>query len=198
MMDRYPTIMADPPWQYDNRHDTTGSGGGAFGKALTKDGTRRQRAVSSHDRYGSMSLAELAAVPLGDWADDRAHLYLWTTNSFLVPAHDLAREWGFTPKTIITWGKVQDDGEPSRRMGTWYRSATEHCVFAVRGQLRLTDPDPAPSTLFLHRRLPHSVKPDAFYDLVERYSPGPYLDVFSRRARLGWTTWGNEALGGMP
>lgn len=184
----YPTIMVDPPWQYS--HAT------AMPKGLVKDGTRRQRGESSHERYGSMSLDELRALPLGDWAASDAHLYVWTTNSFLEAAHDLARAWGFTPKTVITWGKTQDDGEPSRKMGTWYRSATEHCVFAVRGSLRLVNPDPAPSTLFLHRRLPHSVKPDAFYDLVERYSPAPYLDVFSRRARFGWTTWGAESLHG--
>jgi N6-adenosine-specific RNA methylase IME4 len=140
---------------------------------------------------------ELHALPVASWTARNAHLYLWTTNKFMCEAHALAVGWGFDPKTIITWGKVHDNGTPSRKMGFYYRSATEHIVFAVRGHLRLTDPDPAPSTLILHRRLPHSVKPDAFYDMVERYSPGPYLDVFSRRARLGWTTWGDESLHGM-
>jgi len=185
---QFATVMIDPPWRYNNAT--------AMPKALILDGSRRQLGESSHERYGSMSHAELAALPVGEWVGDEAHLYCWTTNSFLVEAHDLARTWGFEPKTIITWGKVQDDGEPSRKMGYWYRSATEHCLFAVRGQLRLVNPDPAPSTLFLHPRLAHSVKPDAFYDLVERYSPGPYLDVFSRRARLGWATWGDQALHG--
>lgn len=186
----YGTIVIDPPWPYRNRDDN------AFPTALVKDGSRRQYRASSHMRYGSMSISELAALPLTQWVGGEAHLYVWTTNSFLVEAHDLVRAWGFDYKTMITWGKTQDDGEPSRKMGFWYRSATEHCLFATRGQLRLTDAVPAPSTLFLHRRLPHSVKPEAFYDMVERYSPGPFLDVFSRRARLGWDTWGAEALHG--
>jgi N6-adenosine-specific RNA methylase IME4 len=184
------SLVVDPPWQYRNRDDTT------WPADLITDGSRRQHKVASHRQYGSMSLADLYALPVGEWAADRAHLYLWTTNQMMCEAHDLARGWGFEPKTILTWGKVQDDGQPSRKMGYWYRSATEHIVFAVRGQLRLVNPDPAPSTLMLHRRLPHSVKPEAFYDMVERYSPGPYLEVFSRRARLGWSTWGDEALHG--
>jgi N6-adenosine-specific RNA methylase IME4 len=183
--------VVDPPWPYRNRDDN------AFPSQLVTDGSRRQRGASSHVRYGSMTMADLAALPLRDWTATAAHLYLWTTNAFLCEAHELARGWGFDPKTVITWGKIQADGGPSRKMGHWYRSATEHVVFAVRGQLRLVNPDPAPSTLMLHRRLPHSIKPESFYDMVERYSPGPYLDVFSRRARLGWTTWGLEALHGV-
>lgn len=184
------SLVVDPPWPYRNVEDN------AFPSDLIADGTRRARKASSHIRYGSMTMADLHAMPVAEWTAPRAHLYLWTTNAFMCEAHTLAASWGFDVKTIITWGKVQDDGEPSRKMGYWYRSATEHVVFAVRGQLRLVNPDPAPSTLMLHRRLPHSVKPESFYDMVERYSPGPYLDVFSRRARLGWTTWGNESLHG--
>jgi N6-adenosine-specific RNA methylase IME4 len=192
MSDPFSTAVIDPPWPYRNREDN------AFPSDLINDGTRRARKASSEVRYGSMNMDDLHALPVRDWTADQSHLYLWTTNAFIVEAHQLAESWGFQPKTILTWGKVQDDGKPSRKMGFWYRSATEHVVFAVRGQLRLINPDPAPSTLFLHRRLPHSVKPDAFYDLVERFSPGPYLDVFSRRARFGWTTWGNESLHGAP
>lgn len=187
-MTTFATVVADPPWPYRSP--------GNYGAKIIADGTRFSRGASSRQRYGSVTLDDLAAIPVAQWTDDLAHLYLWTTNSFVGEAHDLAQSWGFDPKTVLTWGKIQDDGEPSRKMGRWYRSATEHVVFAVRGQLLLIDPDPAPSTLFLHRRLPHSVKPEAFYDLVERYSPGPYLELFSRRARFGWTTWGDEALHG--
>jgi N6-adenosine-specific RNA methylase IME4 len=187
---RYATVVADPPWEYKNKADT------AFPSELVADGSRRSLGASSHVRYGSMSMADLHAMPVRDAVADDAHLYLWTTNQFICEAHDLARSWGFVPKTVLTWGKVQESGEPSRKMGNWYRSASEHCLFAVRGRLRLIDPDPAPSTLFLHRRLPHSVKPEAFYDMVERYSPGPRIELFSRRARFGWDTWGNQALQG--
>lgn len=140
-----------------------------------------------------MTTAELCALkpPV---ADD-AHLYLWTTNAFLVEAHEIARAWGFRPITVCTWGKVQPDGKPSMKTGHYFRGATEHVVFAVRGSLPLKTTRAIP-TLWLWPRLGHSVKPDAFFDLVEECSPGPYLEMFSRRARLGWSTWGDEALEG--
>lgn len=185
----YRTVVADPPWRYNTKD--------IAGRNLLADGIRRSAGASSHDRYGSMALDEIEAVPVADWVESSAHLYLWTTNAFVCEAHDVARAWGFAPKTLITWGKVRASGEPSRKMGYWYRSATEHVIFAVRGSLRLSIPSPAPSTLFLHRRLEHSVKPTAFYDMVELYSPGPYLDVFSRRDRPGWRTWGDQAGGGL-
>jgi N6-adenosine-specific RNA methylase IME4 len=179
---KYRTIAADPPWPYDTsralpksfkRNSTIALGGGA------------------EERYPLMSLADLCALrpPV---ADD-AHLYLWTTNAFMEKAHGVARAWGFQPKTICTWGKVQPNGRPSMKVGYWFRGATEHCIFAVRGSL----PFPAgiaEPTLWLWPRLPHSVKPGAFYDLVERVSPAPRLELFARTQRLGWETWGDECL----
>lgn len=139
-----------------------------------------------------MSLDNLAAIDVA--AEENAHLYLWTTNAFMCEAHDLARAWGFEPKTILTWAKVQqnDSTLPSMRIGYWFRGATEHIIFGVRGSLRLQET--TLSTLYLWPRLPHSVKPDAFYDLVEKASPGPYLELFARRARFGWDYWGDESL----
>jgi N6-adenosine-specific RNA methylase IME4 len=124
-------------------------------------------------------------------AEDNAHLYLWTTNAFLCEAHDLARAWGFAPKTVLTWGKVKATGDPSMKVGYYYRGATEHCLFAVRGSLKLRAKQGKP-TLYLSRRLPHSVKPEWFYALCEECSPGPYLELFARRQRPGWVCWGNE------
>ncbi len=141
-----------------------------------------------------MSLQELCS--LSPPADDDAHLYLWTTNAFMCEAHDVARAWGFAPKTILTWVKMQPNGEPSRKSGYYFRGATEHIVFAVRGSLPLQTAEALP-TAFLWPRLPHSVKPDAFYDLVEQASPGPYAELFARRARFGWDyPIGDQALGG--
>lgn len=134
----------------------------------------------------------LKSLPVASRMAKNAHLYLWTTNSFMVQAHDLARSWGFVPKTILTWGKVfkDDSSRPSMKTGYYYRSATEHIVFAVRGSLRLAGScDP---TLFLLPRDKHSKKPDFFYDLIEKHSPGPYLELFARRPRKGWDYWGNE------
>jgi N6-adenosine-specific RNA methylase IME4 len=141
-----------------------------------------------------MEVAEIAGMPLPD-LEPNAHLYLWTTNSFMVAAHEIAASWGFTPKTICTWVKTHhdDSGKASMKTGYYFRGATEHFLFCVRGSLRLNTTEGLP-TAYLWPRLPHSVKPEAFYDLVEQASPGPYLELFARRNRLGWDTWGNESL----
>lgn len=177
---RYRTIVADPPWPYRSA--------GEFVKPVS-DANK----ASSVERYGSMSMADLYAIDVP--ADDAAHLYLWTTNSFMVEAHELAKAWGFTPKTILTWVKTHHDDRDkvSMKMGYYFRGATEHVLFAVRGTQRLIGADALP-TAFLWPRTPHSVKPDAFYDLVEESSPAPRLELFARVQRLGWDTWGNEAL----
>jgi N6-adenosine-specific RNA methylase IME4 len=180
----YRTIVADPPWPYAGEVKGT--------RHPTIDGSRLSAGVQVS--YDTMSIAALCALrPI---ADGDAHLYLWTTNAFMVEAHDVARAWGFTPKTILTWTKTHhgDASRVSMKTGYYFRGATEHCVFCVRGSLRLQTTDGIP-TGFLWPRLPHSVKPDAFYDLVEKASPGPYLELFARRARFGWDYWGDESLG---
>lgn len=176
---KYQTIVADPPWPYsESRSNQTASSV----KGL----------LTSH-YYPSMTLPELKA--LAPPAADNAHLYLWTTNAFMVEAHDLARAWGFKPKTICTWVKTHQDNPTrvSMKTGYWFRGATEHFLFCIRGSLKLQTSEGLP-TAYLWPRLPHSVKPEAFYDLVEKASPGPYLELFARRNRLGWATWGNQAL----
>lgn len=178
----YRTIVADPPWKYD-------------GVAVVGSGSKDRPGVQvgSHAKYGSMGHAELLALRPPAEAD--AHLYLWTTNAFMVEAHEIAEAWGFKQKTILTWTKTHQ-GDPSRvsmKTGYYYRGATEHCLFCVRGSLKLNDGVCQP-TGFLWPRLPHSVKPDAFYDLVEQASPGPYLELFARRARFGWDYWGDQSL----
>jgi N6-adenosine-specific RNA methylase IME4 len=102
----------------------------------------------------------------------------------------VVKSWGFKQKTILTWTKVKKDGAPSMKMGYYYRGATEHCLFCVRGKQRLIGPA-APTAIFASR-LPHSVKPPEFYKLVEEQSPSPVLEMFARRSRPGWHTWGNE------
>jgi N6-adenosine-specific RNA methylase IME4 len=185
---RYRTIVADPPWPYP-RGDQ-----GAPGASRPKlNGQPRKSASPS---YSAMTLAAIQAVRVPS-ADD-AHLYLWTTNRFMDEAFDVARAWGFVPKTILTWTKTEQ-GAPTRvsmRVGYYFRGATEHVIFGVRGSLpTLTGDLP---TGYLWPRLPHSVKPDAFYDLVERASPGPYVELFARRARFGWDYYGDESLGTAP
>lgn len=179
---RYATIVADPPWPYE---------GEVRGTRQAKLNGQRSLGVAIQDRYAGMSIADICA--LAPPAADHAHLYLWTTNAFMDEAYDVCRAWGFAPKTICTYGKVQPDGRPSMKTGYYFRGATEHVLFGVRGSLPL-QVDEGVATLWLWPRLPHSVKPDAFYDLVERVSPGPYLELFARRARFGWDYWGHESL----
>ena len=181
---RFRTIVADPPWPY----------AGEGMKGYKKDGST-DLGVGSVGRYGAMSIEELASLFPPDEAEDNAHLYLWTTNSFMREAYTIAAGWGFTPKTILTWVKTHQDDRSrvSMKSGYYYRGATEHCLFCVRGSLPLNEGVTQP-TAYLWPRLPHSVKPDAFYDLVEQASPGPYLELFSRRARFGWDYAGNESL----
>lgn len=179
---RYRTIVADPPWDY----------GGTF--TLKNEGERHQKGAECP--YDCMSLDDIAAIPVRDMAEDDAHLYLWTTNKHLEFTYDIARAWGFTPKVPLTWTKTHRD-DPARvsmKVGYYFRGATEHLLFCVRGSLRLQTSEGLP-TGYLWPRLPHSVKPDAFYDLVEKASPGPYVELFARRARFGWDYWGDQSLG---
>ena len=182
------TIVCDPPWPYEQAT--------AIQAKVQADGGHNNGAAVVI--YPLMSMDELHALNVGSIADKNAHLYLWTTNSFMVEAHELVRAWGFKPKTILTWVKTRHSefglptSHPSMSTGTWYRSATEHCLFAVRGVQRLLGA-PAP-TAYLWPREPHSVKPDAFYRLVEYQSPAPRVDIFARRPRKGWTVWGNEVM----
>lgn len=138
---------------------------------------------AAEDHYPTMSLDELAALELP--AADDAHLYLWVTNGFLREGFDLMATWGFTYKACLTWCK------PQIGMGNYFRNSTEHVLFGLRGKLpTLANNVP---TWFVADRTRHSAKPECFYDLVERSSPGPYMEMFARSRRFGWHTWGNEA-----
>lgn len=172
----YQTIVADPPWPLRmNGPFTTKRGGNWSGEVVAK-------AVP----YPTMTLEAIAALPVGDMADDDAHLYVWTTNGYLERTYEIVRAWGFHPGTLLTWCKAP----MGKGLGGAFASTTEHVLTARRGSL--------PNTARIDRqwwewkRGVHSAKPEAFMDLVEQVSPGPYLEMFSRRARLGWDVWGNE------
>jgi N6-adenosine-specific RNA methylase IME4 len=169
---RYRTIVADPPWRYK-------------GTMIGLPGHRGER---SGVPYGTLSIDEIAALPIAEFAEDDAHLYLWTTNTHLRHAWSIAEAWGFGYSTLLTWCKA-----PRGLVGgATYNICTEFVVFARRGTL--------PASTRLDRnwwewpRGKHSAKPDAFLDLVETVSPGPYLELFARRARFGWDYWGDESL----
>jgi N6-adenosine-specific RNA methylase IME4 len=175
---RYATIVADPPWQ-----TKTGPSWGRNDKSAPLN-------ASSHDlAYPTMSLTEIAELPVGRLAEQDAHLYLWTTNGYVEAAYEIAREWGFRPSTLLTWCK------PPKGIGLGgaFSLTAEFCIFARRGSLATqTRVD---SSWWLWPRRRHSEKPEAFLDLVEQVSPGPYLEMFARRARFGWDYWGDQSLG---
>jgi N6-adenosine-specific RNA methylase IME4 len=181
---RYGTIVADPPWPYDDQRgpcnaEKWGMVGGVVG---------------STPRYGRMGMPQLCA--LRPPALEQAHLYLWVTNAFLIDGsgYELARAWGFDPKTLITWLKVRADGTPSGRAGYYQRGATEHCIFATRGSLRLRGS--VGDNVIVTRRLAHSIKPDELYRRAAVQSPGPYLEMFARRRRAGVGLVGRRGGGG--
>lgn len=182
----YSTIVADPPWPYE----TSIKGTSALPHTIKKDGTVA-RGVDNMG-YGVMSIADLCAMPVRPIVAPNAHLYLWVTNSFMEEGFAIARAWGFKPKTILTWVKTHQD-DPARvsmKTGYYFRGATEHVIFGVRGSLPLAAEEGIPTAFLWPRIGAHSVKPDAFGDLVERCSPGPYLELFCRRPRFGWDSWG--------
>lgn len=184
-MKKFSTIIADPPWPYK----TPGRIGASLEHRPNRDKTLGAGNAGSRSRYGAMEIPKLCALAVP--ASDNAHLYLWFTNTFAVEAHTIANAWGFRPMTILTWVKMKPDGSPSMKMGYYFRGATEHVLFAVRGSLRLQTKRALP-TAYLWPRLPHSVKPDAFYALVEKASPPDYLEMFARKTRIGWTAWGDQ------
>jgi len=175
---KYRTIVADPPWEI-----------GALPNIRIPQGVIHDGRPDPMP-YACMSLDDLAALPVRDLAERRAHLYLWTINSYLEDAYEIARLWGFKPTTLLVWAKTPlGSGAPG---GTW-SSNTEYILFCRRGLLATTA---SYDTRWFNwpRTTVHSKKPEAFLDMVEATSPGPYLEMFARRQRLGWDTWGNEAL----
>jgi N6-adenosine-specific RNA methylase IME4 len=181
---KFKCIVADPPWDYSEHGCCDGP------PKPWKDILAGQKTVADMG-YPVMRTADIAEMPVSKTVESNAHLYLWTVNKFLREAHEVAESWGFRPMTLLTWGKVKADGTASMKTGYYFRGATEHCLFAVRGSLPLQVKHGKP-TLYLSRRLPHSVKPEWFYALCEECSPGPRLELFARRVRPGWTCWGNE------
>jgi N6-adenosine-specific RNA methylase IME4 len=137
-----------------------------------------------------MSIGEIMALPVGDLAEHDAHLWLWTTNRYLRIAFDIVEAWGFRFGQIVVWAKKPQSGV----LGGAFSPNVEFVLFSRRGNLAHLDRQPSQWYQWPRQAGRHSAKPEAFLDLVERVSPGPYLELFARRNRLGWDTWGNEAL----
>lgn len=132
-----------------------------------------------------MPFDDVAALPIDDVSSGNAHLYLWITNRSLPKGFSLLERWGYRYVTMLTWCK------PSIGLGNYFRGSTEQVLFGVRGSLPLLKNNVG-TWFAADRGVRHSQKPDAFYELVESCSPGPWLDVFARSERPGWVTWGAE------
>lgn len=174
---RFSTILADPPWRFDNR----------TGKVAPE-----HRRLS---RYGTLSLAEIRAMPVVEAAADPAHLYLWVPNALLPDGLRVMEAWGFTYKTNLVWHKVRKDGgSDGRGVGFYFRNVTELILFGVRGRAaRTLAPGRRQVNLMPVGKREHSRKPDEQYDIIEACSPGPRLELFARGERPGWVGFGNQA-----
>ncbi len=157
----YRTLMADPPWDIDQR-----------GK----------RGAVQH--YNLMTLENIKKMPVSNLMESDAHCYLWVTNGTLRQGFDVLEAWGFTPRSVFTWIK------PRMGLGNYLRNATEHVLLGTRGKAPVLF-NAQPNWGFFPRQ-DHSHKPEEIFSIVERVSPGPYLELFARRRQPGWDAWGNE------
>jgi N6-adenosine-specific RNA methylase IME4 len=188
---RFATVMADPPWRFQNR----------TGKVAPE-----HKRLS---RYSTMDLVDICGLPVKEHLEDRAHCYLWVPNALLPDGLRVLNAWGFDYKSHIVWQKVRKDGGPDGRgVGFYFRNVTEILLFGTRGknvrtlapgrsQVNFIECDGEPNEpngdILKTRKREHSRKPDEQYDIIESCSWGPFLELFGRGRRSGWTVWGNQA-----
>ncbi len=174
---RFHTVLADPPWRFVNR----------TGKVAPE---HRRLA-----RYATMETDAICALPVADIVVEPAHLYLWVPNALLPDGLRVMQAWGFHYKSNIVWHKVRKDGgSDGRGVGFYFRNVTELLLFGVRGkQARTLAPGRSQVNYMSSRKQEHSRKPDEQYAIIESCSRGPYLEMFARGARKGWTYWGDQA-----
>lgn len=172
----FQTILADPPWRFTNR----------TGKVAPEH--RRL------DRYSTMSMEAIKELPIAKVAAKNAHMYLWVPNALLPDGLDVMQSWGFRYISNIVWAKRRKDGGPDGRgVGFYFRNVTELLLFGVKGSMRTLAPGRSQVNMIETRKREHSRKPDEQYDLIQACSPGPYLELFARYPKPGWTVWGDES-----
>lgn len=174
---RFATVLADPPWQFQNR----------TGKVAPE---HRRLA-----RYGTMDLQAIMDLPVSKLSADTSHLYLWVPNALLPDGLKVMAAWGYAYKSNVVWHKIRKDGgSDGRGVGFYFRNVTELVLFGVKGKnARTLQPGRTQVNFLETRKREHSRKPDEFYDIVESCSPGPYLEMFARGPRKDWAVWGNQA-----
>lgn len=174
---KFSTIYADPPWRFQNR----------TGKVAPEN--------KKLNRYETMDLEAIKALPVPEISSEKSHLYLWVPNALLPDGLEVMKAWGFAYKGNIVWEKVRKDGQPDGRgVGFYFRNVTEILLFGIRGDNNRTLA-PARSQVNLIRTMKreHSRKPDEIIPIIERCSPGPFIELFARGDRNGWAMWGNQA-----
>ena len=176
----YGAILADPPWLYE---------------VWSAKGTGR----SAEQHYDTMSADSIAALPVHELAAPDCVLFCWVTWPCLKQALSLIESWGFAYKTCaFDWMKAnntqpdffQEEVSAQIGLGHWTRSNTEPCLLATRGKPRRLDAGVRQGIIAPRRE--HSRKPDGIHERIERLVAGPYIDLFARQSREGWSTWGNE------
>ncbi len=173
--EKYGTILADPPWRFQNR-----------------TGKMAPEHIRLH-RYKTMELEEIKQLPISEMSKSKAHLYLWVPNALLPWGLEVMAAWGFQYKGNLVWYKIRKDGGPDGRgVGFYFRNVTELVLFGVKGNIRTLGPARSQVNLISTRKREHSRKPDELYPIIEKCSPGPYLELFARYSRKGWQQWGDE------
>lgn len=161
---RYSTLVIDPPWDIYQK--------GSYG---------------AHKHYNLMTLKEIRSMPISSLTTDNAHCWLWVTNNTLRVGFDIMEEWGFPVKSVFTWVKLH------MGLGKYLRNGTEHVLLGVRGKCPVLCKNQINFGIFTPK-YEHSHKPEEFHQIVERVSPGPYLELFARRRPKNkeWDVWGAE------
>jgi len=172
----YGTILADPPWRFNNR----------TGKVAPEH--------KRLNRYDTLSFEEIMEIPVSLVAAEKSHLYLWVPNALLQEGLEVMKEWGFQYKANIVWHKIRKDGGPDGRgVGFYFRNTTELVLFGIRGKMRTLSPGRSQVNIIRTRKQEHSRKPIELYQICEKCSPGPYLEIFARGKKEGWDVFGNQS-----
>ena len=177
-------VVADPPWDLKVGRKRTHDSARCVVKRGKWGDPKQDNSEIKELAYPTMSIAEICALQIPAAAD--AHLYIWTINKYIEETYAVARAWGFEPSTMLYWLK-QPMG---LGLGGAFVGCVEPILFCRRGNL--------PAKRRMDRnwwgwpRGRHSAKPEEFQSIVEQVSPGPYLEMFARRKRHGWHSWGNE------
>ena len=174
---KFGAILADPPWEFKNK----------TGKIAPQH--------KKTSRYKTLSLEDIKSLPVERVSSKRSHLYLWVPNALIKEGLEVMDAWGFKYKTNLIWRKIRKDGgSDGRGVGFYFRNTTEIILFGVKGKnVRTRKLGRTQVNVIETRKREHSRKPDELYKIIENCSWGPFLELFARGKRKGWTNWGDQS-----